>query len=205
MRFNPIARNFNRRFLVFLILFAYLSVFGQNDFNPGSVVLKWTASGDDGYSGQAAGYDIRYQPVSRGPIDTEDEWLTAQNVYGEPSPSPAGYIDSMEIGGLGYGIAYYFCIRAYDQAGNYSPLSNSPVIVSGDSVGCPYTPGDVNGDGSVSLFDVTYLISFVYTDGPDPQPYEAGDVNISNEINIFDITYLIFYLYMGGPAPGCFY
>ncbi len=172
---------------------------------PGKVILKWTAPGDDNYTGQAAGYDIRYQSAALGPLDTEYEWDKANAVSGEPTPSPAGHTDSIIIDGLDYGASYYFCIRTYDRAGNLSLMSNSPLAVSGEYVECPYTPGDVNGDGMINIFDITYLLKFLYLEGSPPIPLEAGDTNASGNINIFDVTLLTSFLYLGNASPECVY
>ncbi len=63
--------------------------------------------------------------------------------------------------------------------------------------------GDANKDGTVNIFDITYLISYLYIDGPPPDPIQSGDVNDDGVINIFDVTYLITYLYLEGPEPDC--
>jgi len=68
---------------------------------------------------------------------------------------------------------------------------------------CGYICGDANGDGIHNIFDVTFLITYLYLDGPAPDPIEAGDANGDGTINIFDITYLISYLYLDGPDPVC--
>ncbi len=75
----------------------------------------------------------------------------------------------------------------------------------GDNIGdaCDYICGDANGDGVHNIFDITFLISYLYIDGPAPDPLEAGDANGDGTINIFDATYLITFLYLGGPAPIC--
>lgn len=66
-----------------------------------------------------------------------------------------------------------------------------------------YICGDVNNDLAVNIFDVTFIITFLYLGGPAPYPSNAGDVNNDGTINIFDITTLISYLYMGGSDPVC--
>lgn len=68
-----------------------------------------------------------------------------------------------------------------------------------------YLDGDVNDDRIVNLLDVTFLIAFLYKDGPPPVRINHGDPNADCTINILDITYLISYLYKDGPAPltGC--
>ncbi len=63
--------------------------------------------------------------------------------------------------------------------------------------------GDANSDSTVNIFDITYIISYLYIDGPPPDPMEAADVNNDETVNIFDITYLISYLYIDGPEPDC--
>jgi hypothetical protein len=62
--------------------------------------------------------------------------------------------------------------------------------------------GDLNVDGNVNLQDLTYLIAYIYYDGPAPLPVpENGDINWDGSVNLRDITYLIHYLYMNGPPP----
>ena len=65
--------------------------------------------------------------------------------------------------------------------------------------------GDANGDGNIDIFDVSYLISYLYLGGLSPNPDVIGDTNGDCTINLFDITYLINYLYNEGPPPlhGC--
>ena len=65
--------------------------------------------------------------------------------------------------------------------------------------------GDVDGNGSVNLLDVTYFIEILYTYPiiPMPIPLELGDVSNDGVINILDMTYLINYLYKAGPEPEC--
>ena len=68
---------------------------------------------------------------------------------------------------------------------------------------CDCEPGEVNADDPINIFDITYLISYLYMGGPAPVPYELcnGDPNCDCTCNIFDITFLITFLYMGGPPP----
>jgi uncharacterized Zn finger protein len=52
-----------------------------------SMQLTWTAPGDDGNSGTATSYDVRY---SNSGVITEANWSSATTVTGEPTPSVAG-------------------------------------------------------------------------------------------------------------------
>ncbi len=64
--------------------------------------------------------------------------------------------------------------------------------------------GDANGDANVNIFDVTYLIAYLYLDGPAPPSWAHPDVNCDCVINIFDVTCLITYLYqVGWPCEPC--
>ncbi|PKK82178.1 MAG: hypothetical protein CVT49_15080 [candidate division Zixibacteria bacterium HGW-Zixibacteria-1] len=68
--------------------------------------------------------------------------------------------------------------------------------------------GDVNNSGTINILDATYLISYLYKGGPEPDCGTTfsgicGDANNSGAVNILDVTYLISYLYKSGPAPDC--
>ena len=67
----------------------------------------------------------------------------------------------------------------------------------------PYLCGDANGDQGVNILDVTFLINYLYKDGPAPDPTQAADADGNTNINILDITYLINYLFKNGPEPLC--
>jgi len=67
-----------------------------------------------------------------------------------------------------------------------------------------YISGDFNGDGTLSLMDIIYLINYLYKGGQAPRPtLDAGDLDCSGDVNLLDVMYLINYLFRGGPAPGC--
>jgi hypothetical protein len=63
--------------------------------------------------------------------------------------------------------------------------------------------GDANDDALVNILDITYLIGYLYQEGPEPVCYYQGDANADGVINILDITYLINFIYSGGPEPLC--
>ncbi len=77
-------------------------------------------------------------------------------------------------------------------------------LIGALGAGCdPVFCGDANGDDGVNIFDITYLIAYLYIEGPPPVDLSLADVNGDSAINIFDITHLITYLYLDGPAPDC--
>jgi subtilisin family serine protease len=88
--------------------------------SPWSVTLSWTATGDDGATGRAGYYDVRY---SSAPI-TDANWAVATPAAGEPAPRAAGSGESFTVNGLEPGTLYYFAVKVKDNAGNVSALSN---------------------------------------------------------------------------------
>jgi Fibronectin type III domain len=95
-----------------------------------TATLGWTAVGDDSLSGTATKYDIRY---STSPI-TAGNWSSATQVTGEPAPAAPGTAQSYTVTGLSRQVTYYFAIKAEDEAGNPSALSNVPSATTPDTV-----------------------------------------------------------------------
>jgi hypothetical protein len=61
--------------------------------------------------------------------------------------------------------------------------------------------GDANGSGAVNIADVTYLVDYLFREGPEPVPFLAGDCDSDDRVNVVDLTYLVNYLFRSGPAP----
>jgi len=64
-----------------------------------------------------------------------------------------------------------------------------------------YINGDANRDSTLNIFDITFIISYLYLEGEAPWPENAADANCDLVVNIFDVTHLITYLYLGGEEP----
>lgn len=84
------------------------------------IFVSWTAPGDDGDSGTAESYDLRYSTANI----TSDNWDSATQVDGEPTPSPAGSVESKIVSGLLPNTTYYFAIKTSDEVPNESDISN---------------------------------------------------------------------------------
>ena len=67
----------------------------------------------------------------------------------------------------------------------------------------PFLPGDANGDETIDVGDVVYLVNYLYKGGTAPDPVEAGDANCDAAVNVGDVVFLVSYLYRNGPPPGC--
>jgi len=98
-----------------------------------SIMLGWTAPGDDGRTGTAAAYDVRY---STSPID-ETSWDTAWRVDQSLVPQPTGSTESLAVTGLEADATYYFALKATDEDGNSADVSNvatATTLASADSI-----------------------------------------------------------------------
>jgi len=118
-------------------------IYGQDDVTPPAkvndlsildvgattITLKWTAPGDDANEGTASGYDIRYATA----LINENNFFEATQVTGEPIPAAAGTQETFMITGLQPNTAYFFAIKSYDEAPNFSLVSNSPSASTNES------------------------------------------------------------------------
>ena len=97
------------------------------------VVLHWTAPGDDGLSGRATRYDLRYSLSAIAGTDTLGWWsrATQVNLWNKIPASP-GQADSIRLINLVSGNRYYAMLRACDEVPNWSPYSNIAVILATD-------------------------------------------------------------------------
>jgi subtilisin family serine protease len=96
-----------------------------------SLTLHWTATGDDGATGMAASYDVRYSTSPFG----EAGFASATQAAAAPDPLPAGAAQEMRIEGLQFSTTYHFAIEAIDEWGNRGPISE---VVSGTTLGPPH-------------------------------------------------------------------
>jgi chitinase/chitodextrinase len=85
-----------------------------------SVVLSFTAPGDNGSVGTAASYDIRYSKKNL----TTKNFTQATQATGEPAPAISGTPQNYILPGLARGTTYYAAMKTKDAAGNVSTLSN---------------------------------------------------------------------------------
>ena len=64
-----------------------------------------------------------------------------------------------------------------------------------------HVSGDASADGMVDIDDVVYLISYIFSSGPEPYRLCVGNADGTGEVDIDDVVYLIAYIFSGGPAP----
>jgi hypothetical protein len=129
--------------------------------------------------------------------NAEEDWLV---YFGEPGDTN-GNISADPL----------FCdttsLDFHLQAGSpCAPSGNDcGVLMGAFEVGCDYTCGDADANGTVNVSDVVYLIVYIFGGGPAPTPLAAGDVDCNEIVNISDGVYLTAYIFGGGPEPcaGC--
>lgn len=97
---------------------------------PTSLTISWTAPGDDGNSGTASAYDIRY---ATWPI-TGTNWGAATQVLNEPAPNAAGSAENFIITGLNPSTDYYIVIKTADEVPNWSEMSNVASATTVDNI-----------------------------------------------------------------------
>jgi hypothetical protein len=83
--------------------------------------LTWTAPGNDGNEGRATAYAIRY---AEAPIAAES-WDAATQVQVSLIPKEAGEREELTLTGLPGGNWLWLSVRAVDEVGNWSGVSNA--------------------------------------------------------------------------------
>lgn len=107
-----------------------------------SIVLSWSAPSDEGPLGRASAYDIRYSTS----MISEESWMNASHVHGEPQPQGPGAPEQFTVPGLLPDTSYYFALRALDSKANASDLSNVVLL----DVDPPSAVFDLQVTGSTS-------------------------------------------------------
>jgi phosphodiesterase/alkaline phosphatase D-like protein len=202
-----------------------LAALAAADATPNSVTLSWTAPGDDGSTGTAAQYDIRYSLSTI----TEGNWGSAIQVSGEPAPSAAGTFQQFEVTGLQPGTTYYFAIETADEVPNWSALSNivakstlpedvPPAVVANLAAGNPTatslrltwtSPGDDGSTGTAAQYDIRYLTSTISAANwssatqctGEPTPLVAGSSQSFTVIGLSPGTTYYFALMTADEVP----
>ncbi len=195
---------------------AAITTLAASQSGGGKVNLVWSVPGDDGGSGMAWRYQIKYstapivEKVTGWPdwtppaLQTVQDWwdrssallatqrpfVSAINVLDLPSPSAPGTQQSKTVTGLTTGTTYYFAIKTLDLAGNLSDLSNVCEVTITDR---PQLVGDVNKDGHVNVGDLQSLATAWggQADPPSLNWNANADVDPDGHINVGDLQVLV--------------
>lgn len=185
-----------------------------------SLVVSWTAPGDDGSTGTATSYDLRYRTTPVAGTDTLSWWNAATRVTGVAAPHPAGATDSVRVRGLLPLTTYYFILRTADEVPNLSGYSNFGSLTtsgdatppgaiadlavtgtSGTSVALRWTaPGNDGTTGTAASYDIRYSTSPITTANwaqattapGEPAPAIAGTVQTFTITGLLgSVTYFV--------------
>jgi hypothetical protein len=150
-----------------------------------SLLLTWTAPGDNGMSGTATGYVVKYSTT--GSI-TPSNWASATIYPQSWTPLVAGNSESHVVSGLSVATKYWFAVEAYDEVPNYGGLSNSPsasTLAPAPTIDHPssvmYTVGQTGNSITwhpQSQIPDNYTIS-VNGGSPTSQTWNGSSINVS--------------------------
>lgn len=85
----------------------------------GRVRLAWTAPGDDGTTGRASAYELRFTAVA-----AETAGAGGTLATGLPAPDSAGTAQSVTLAAGEPGVTRWYWLFTWDEAGNRGPVSN---------------------------------------------------------------------------------
>jgi hypothetical protein len=91
----------------------------SQDCPTASAVIGWTAAGDDGTTGTATSFDLRWSNS----VITNDTNFGSAHPLIAPTPGPPGTHEAVTVT-IGFGHRKYFALKTIDNAGNASGLSN---------------------------------------------------------------------------------
>ena len=97
-----------------------VSDLSTNGKTTDSIMLQWTATGDNFDLGTVSSYTVKY---STEPI-TAENWDEATLFSGSVDIDSAGNTENLNLTGLEENILYYFALKASDEVPNTSPISN---------------------------------------------------------------------------------
>jgi len=161
-----------------------------------SITLVWTAPGDDGATGTASRYDVRYAtwPISPG------NFSMATPATGEPVPSPAGTEEQFTVTGLASDTQYYFALQSDDgfPQRNFSSISNTVSATTQDNI-APLAVYDLTVASNAG--SRTALLQWTATGDNDTSGVASSyDVRYSNS-PITESSFSVASLAIGEPAP----
>ncbi len=164
--------------------------------NDTTILLTWTAPGEDEMAGNASGYILKYTLTS---ITSEAEfnvaatWLTG-------TPRMNGTLETYNLTGLIPDVTYTFALKTFDEANVNSSISNvvsektndtqSPETITNLETSNPQlnnltltwtAPGDNGGSGTVAGYILKYSTS----------PITAGNFDIATTYNTEGWTGLV--------------
>ncbi len=134
--------------------------------------LTWTAPGDDGNTGTAMAYSIRY---STSQITDDATFAAATEIAGVPAPKPAGSAESLPVTGLAPSTTYWFALKTADETPNWSALSN---VVQATTLPPDVTPPAAITNLTISKIDARSIELTWTAPGDDANTGQASQYDI---------------------------
>jgi len=134
-----------------------------------NVVLSWYAPGDDGTSGTAAAYDLRWSTSSI----TSGTFAEATQIA-TSAPHSAGYQEQLTVSVPRCSGTRYYAIKTRDEAYNWSSLSNSPAV----SPACPTPPLMCDRASQSTSREPSDLPASAELFAPSPNPVDGDETTV---------------------------
>jgi hypothetical protein len=115
-----------------------------------------------------------------GSIDISDPSFIISYLNGGPAPNP---LCSADVNGDG--------VVNYADANGIILFLNQGFPFVNDCC----TQGDANGDLTIDISDVVYIIHYIFGGGPAPDQPCMGDINQDGVVDISDAVFLIHYIF----------
>lgn len=130
-----------------------------------SILLSWTATGDDAFTGRASAYDLRFSTQSI----TENNFSSTAMATGLPAPNFSGTTQSFFVPDLNAKATYFFALKVRDEVGNTSSISN---IASGATL---------NLNKAIDDFESATMFANRWVAGPEYRVNNGEMENTSND------------------------
>ena len=148
-----------------------------------SANLTWTATGDDGGIGTAAGYEIRYSTSTI----TEDNWASATLAPNILAPQAAGQTEHHTVIGLQPSTTYYFALKVKDEEANTSGISNVASCTTPALTNLPLVTTVVIAEkagATTSNYPITLSMVFAKGDVADNVTVRAGSLVLPTQTDV---------------------
>jgi hypothetical protein len=109
----------------------------------GEIDLTWTAPGDDGNTGMAWSYEVKYSTA----LISSANYASATTYNQDWTPGTPGGTEARTMSGLLSGQTYYIAIKTRDEVANFSAISNVPSATAYGTLDTQ-APSDISGLGA---------------------------------------------------------
>jgi len=140
-----------------------------------TVLLTWTAPGDDWNEGRAAMYDVRFAETED---SLETRWSLSRDFPPGRVPGNPEAAETVLVAGLEAGVRYYFGVKTGDEIPNWSEVSNLPSRTT-------VAPPDTIAPGGVSDLHLVAATTASVTVGWTA----PGDDDASGRATSYDLRY----------------